>query len=442
MKKIQSKRFLSFVLAFSLILSLILTLSSCGTYGGSGDLLTKSELLSTVSAAEDEGLEYAADYLDRWSFPRFLLGKMRGLENVFNAKFVEELPSPFEKAKDCALAFLENYYEDTELSNPEEVTDALIRAYVSTVGDRYSVYRTKSEYKDYLDSMKGSFVGIGVTVRYSDGDVITVVKVHSDSGAEQAGILPDDLIISVDGKKVSDIGYTEAVNAIRGEENSTVKIEVQRDGKELEFEVVRKRITEESVFCTVEDGIAYVTITGFKESGFRQFKEIVDSFEENGVVGVVYDLRSNPGGYLNTVTDMLDYIAPKGTKIASFSNNYKKDEISKSEHSLSLPTVVLCNGETASAAELFTSAIRDFSDMGFFEATVVGEKTFGKGIMQNTYTFSDGSAITLTVAYYNPPSGINYHGVGITPDIIAENTDGDGQMEAAKAEILHLTALN
>ncbi len=439
MKNFESKKLLSFVLALALTLSLLIGLCSCQSFGGSADILPKDELLATISSAEDEGFEYASDYLDAWSFPRFLISKMRSLENVFFAKFVEDMPSAFEKAKECAAEFLENHYESTELSEPEEVTDALIRAYVSTVGDRYSIYRTKNEYKDYVSSMSGSFVGIGVTVRYSeDGGVITVVKIHSGSGAEEAGILPDDLIVSVDGKNVSDIGYNEAVSSIRGEENTFVKIGVLREGKELEFDVKRTKITEESVFCTIEDGIAYVTITGFKESGFSQFKDIVDSFSENGVRGVVYDLRSNGGGYLATVTDMLDYIAPKGTTIASFTNDYKKDEVSKSEHSLSLPTVVLCNGGTASAAELFTAAIRDFSDMGFFRATIVGEQSFGKGIMQNTYKFSDGSAITLTVAYYNPPSGVNYHGVGITPDITVANTEGDEQMAAAKAEILYL----
>lgn len=288
MKNSKIKKGVSFVLVIALVLSLFLSLTSCTSYGGSADILSKDELLSAVNEAEDEGFEYASDYLDAWNFPRFSLGKLKNLENVFNSKFVNEMPAPYEKAKECAEAFLTNYYDTTELSEPEDVTDAIIRAYVSTVGDRYSVYRTKSEYKDYVSSMSGSFVGIGVTVRYSaEDDTVTVIKVHSGSGAESAGILEGDLIVSVDGTRVSDVGYTEAVNLIRGEENTSVKIGVLRDGKELQFDVRRTKIVEESVYCEIVDGIAYVTITAFKDKGFRQFKKIVDSFEENGVVGVV-----------------------------------------------------------------------------------------------------------------------------------------------------------
>ena len=158
--------------------------------------------------------------------------------------------------------------------------------------------------------------------------------------------------------------------------------------------------------------------------------------EKNGVKAVIYDLRNNTGGYLSSVLNALDYVAPKGTTLASFSNDYDDDEVSKSSHSFLIPTVVICNEMTASAGELFTAGIRDLADMGHLDATLVGTKTFGKGIMQSTFTLSDGSTITLTVAYYMPPSGKNYHEVGITPDVVVERTkDGDVQLDAAYAAI-------
>ena len=157
---------------------------------------------------------------------------------------------------------------------------------------------------------------------------------------------------------------------------------------------------------------------------------------ENGAVAIVYDLRSNPGGYLSAVVKMLYRIAPKGTTVVSFSNDYAPEYKDKTEASLSLPTVVICNESTASAGELFTAAIRDFETLGFFDVTIVGQKTYGKGVMQSTYSFTDSSSITLTVAYYNPPSGENYDGVGITPDVTVENnSELDSQLDNAYIEI-------
>ena len=133
---------------------------------------------------------------------------------------------------------------------------------------------------------------------------------------------------------------------------------------------------------------------------------------------------------------MLSRIAPKGTTIVSFSNDYASEQKDKTNASISLPTVVLCNESTASAGELFTAAIRDFEALGFFDVTIVGQKTYGKGVMQNTYTFTDYSSITVTVAYYNPPSGENYDGIGITPDVtVQDGEDGDAQLDTAYIEI-------
>ena len=157
----------------------------------------------------------------------------------------------------------------------------------------------------------------------------------------------------------------------------------------------------------------------------------------NGAVGIVYDLRSNPGGLLVAVVNMLSYIAPDETTIVSFSNDYDKPKKDSDPHSLSLPSVIICNENTASAGELFTSAMRDFAkEFGYFDVTVVGAKTYGKGVMQSSYPIGDGSYLTLTVAYYNPPSGVNYDGEGITPDV--EVSDDESRLNTAYEEILKL----
>jgi carboxyl-terminal processing protease len=143
-------------------------------------------------------------------------------------------------------------------------------------------------------------------------------------------------------------------------------------------------------------------------------------------VAVIFDLRSNSGGYLHAVVDMLSYLVPKGTRLVSYFDTYENKEIieyAKDEHKLNLPCVVLCNNHTASAAELFTAALRDFNDWGLIDATVVGTNTYGKGVMQDVFSLGGGYMLKLTMAYYNPPCNENYDGVGVIPDIVVESSD-------------------
>ena len=154
--------------------------------------------------------------------------------------------------------------------------------------------------------------------------------------------------------------------------------------------------------------------------------------KENGARVIVYDVRNNGGGYLETVVNMLDYIASDKMTLASFSNNYADPYVADDGHSLSIPSVVLCNEMSASASELFTSGIRDIGAIDGFEVAIVGKKTYGKGIMQNSYRMSDKSAVTLTVAYYFPPSGVNFDGVGIMP---TNEVDGAANQRTAAFEL-------
>ena len=290
--------------------------------------------------------------------------------------------------------------------------------------------------------MSGEFYGIGVVITYNYiEETMTVSEVYSGGGASDAGIKVGDVITKVDGAVVSEIGYSKAVNKVRGENGTTVDITVLRNGEELTFTATRKKVVEESVSYSInENKIAYIKITSFKSNTYKQFKAAIDDVTSKGAVGIIYDLRSNPGGYLTAVVNMISLISPKGATIVSFTNDYAEAVKDTNNRSLSLPTVVLCNESTASAGELFTAAMRDFDDtFGYFDVTVVGTKTFGKGIMQNTYSFTDDSSITLTVAFYNPPCGVNYDGIGITPDVVvAESEEGDAQLDAAYAEFLKL----
>lgn len=406
---------------------------------GPTPLHTKEELSSLVSTVSVEGKSTVTDCLRAWEFYDFDSGKLKRVESTFRTQYYKELPAVSALAEQTALTFLDTYYDTVDFENTASYTDALIASYVLSVGDRYAVYRTSDEYQLYSGDMSGSYVGIGVTVEYSRiKETMTVTLVSAGGPAEEAGIRVGDLIYAVNGAPVSELGYTETVNTIRGEEGTSLSVTVLREGEELTFSMLRRAFTEETVlFSMGEDGIAYIRITQFKLNTGTQFISAMDRAEEMGARAVIFDLRSNTGGYLTAVTEALDILAPKGETIVSF-GDYAQPIVSKSERRLTLPAAVLCNGYTASAAELFTAALRDYADLtdAPLDVTVIGTVTYKKGVMQNTYTLSDGSTLTLTVAEYNPPSGKNYDGEGILPDRIVENTDSGNDRQRTEAERL------
>ena len=415
---------------------LILSFTSCTRSAGSDTIYSKETLTENVTRGTASTYDFVWQYLDEWDFPSFTSSKLKSIEVTFRSHFYKEVPKAKELAPIVALAFLDGYYDLVDLTDKEKVTDAIIDSYVSSLGDRYSVYRTKDEYKDYSSGMSGNYTGIGIVVSKNDEGLIHINSVNEGGSAYDEGLKAGDLITSVDGIPVLERGYEDSINAIAGEEGTTVTLVVDREGESISFTLTRRRLVENSVTYSLENGIGYIKISSFKSNTDEQFIEAVDYMERNGAKAVIYDLRNNTGGYLSSVLNALDYVAPKGTTLASFSNDYDNDEVSKSAHSFLIPSVVICNEMTASAGELFTAGIRDLAGMGYLDATLVGTKTFGKGIMQSTYTLSDGSTITLTVAYYMPPSGINYHEVGITPDVVIERSkEGDAQLDAAKAAI-------
>lgn len=415
---------------------LVLLFTSCTRSAGSDTVYSKDILTENVTRGATSEHNFVWQYLDEWDFPTFTASKLKSVETTFRVYFYKDVPDSCELAPTVALAFLEGYYDLVDLTDEGAVTDAIIDSYVTSLGDRYSVYRTKDEYKDYTSGMSGNYTGIGIVVTQSDEGLIHINSVNEGGSAYEEGLKAGDLITSVDGIPVLERGYEDSINAISGEEGTTVTLTVDRDGESLTFTLTRRKLVESSVTYSLENGIGYIKISSFKSNTDEQFIAAVDYMEKNGVKAVIYDLRNNTGGYLSSVLNALDYVAPKGTTLASFSNDYDDDEVSKSSHSFLIPSVVICNEMTASAGELFTAGIRDLADMGYLDATLVGTKTFGKGIMQSTFTLSDGSTITLTVAYYMPPSGKNYHEVGITPDVVVERSkDGDVQLDAAYAAI-------
>jgi carboxyl-terminal processing protease len=276
-----------------------------------------------------------------------------------------------------------------------------------------------------------------------------VNTVYPESPAEKAGLKVGDFIYAVNGVTVEEIGYLNAVYHIRGEIGTDVEITVIRGAEFVTVTATRGEVEEINVEYDFDDEtkLGYVRIVSFKGNTFDQFKNAIDEVMAKGAVGIVFDLRSNPGGYVQSVCDVLSYIIPTDKTLLSYQYKGKDEVVIKSyddgkggyDHVIDLPMTVICNEYTASAGEIFTAAIRDYRDEGLMKATIVGTNTFGKGIMQNTFPYTDDSTVTLTVSYYNPPCGVNYHGTGIAPDVVVElSEDRDTQLEAAYAELLKL----
>lgn len=363
------------------------------------------------------------------------------------------------------LAYIEQLYKDYYVGDIDydKMTDALIEAYIKAAGDQFGTYFNSEDFKTYNESMSAEFSGIGVNVIYnSDYEAIEIVNVFANSPADKNGILVGDLIVTVgeDKTTVAELGYEIGIGKLRGEAGTAATFEVLRgEGtkERLTFNIVREKIIAESVFSKMlesGDKIGYIRIDQFDAKTDEAFIAAVDSLKSQGASAYVFDVRGNPGGYLSSVLTMLDYILPEGpiARIDYFGDGeYEQIYSSDAENYLDAPMAVIANGSTASAGELFTSAIHDYAEKGKIEAVTVGLQTFGKGTMQHGYPLEDGSYINVTVAYYDPPYSSNYHGVGLKPDVEVDLSEeakktnifklaeaDDAQLLAAVAEIERL----
>lgn len=418
------KNFARVFILVSLVI-LLICLSACAPK----EMPDKQTLESGLASISEGSYGFACSYLLDMGFGNFDNNDFRMVEYKFSQYSIYELESPYTLACETARFFLDNFYDHIDLTDKDAMTESLIYSYVVATGDKYAEYMVPSRYEDYTTDMSGNFVGIGVEVLldYNEGTVF-IQNVLDDSPALEGGLKSGDYITAVDGTAVTKDNLDASLDMIKGESGTTVVITVKRQEEYISYTLTRRAVTEKTVKYTIDKNkIAYIKITSFKDNTFDMFKAAVDSAEQDGAVAVIFDLRSNSGGYLHAVTEMLSYLVPKGTRIVSYYDSYTKKEVinyATDDHTLNVPCVVLCNKYTASAAELFTAALRDYSDMGILDATVVGTTTYGKGVMQDIFSLGGGYKLKLTMAYYNPPCDVNYDGVGVIPDIAVDNGDG------------------
>ena len=315
-------------------------------------------------------------------------------------------------------ALMETYY--LEEIDTEQVEDYLYKGAVAGLGDIYAAYYTEEEYQSLIDSTNGSYYGIGVEISQNmSTGIITISRIFEGSPAEEAGLLPGDVIYKIAGQEVTGEDLNKVVSLIKGEEYTTVSVEVARDGQSgyLEFEVERRTIEVPTVESEMlEDNIGYIAITSFDDVTTEQFMTALDTLESQGMEALIVDLRNNGGGLVSSVCAILDRLLPEGL-IVYTEDKYgnREEEFSDAENYFDKPMAVLVNGNSASASEIFAGAIKDYGI-----GTLVGTTTYGKGIVQKIYPLSDGTAVKLTVSKYYTPNGNNIHGTGIEPDVTVE----------------------
>ena len=407
-------------------------------------VLSKEEILTNLEILEGDDLEfdYVSSYVKKYGVGRINSYKFNEVEEKLETGYYKELPEENALAAETVRLFLERFYDNIDLDNKGEVTDALLKCMLSSIGDPYAFYRTADEFVDYNTELEGGeeFVGIGVSINPKTHEIVAV---FNGSGAEAAKLQNYDVICAVNGTNVESMESDEIAAMIKGEAGTTVTITVKRCGELIDFSVERKAIVSKSViYRVIDNNVGYIQIIQFLHDTPTAFVEAVDYCEEQGVDALIIDVRSNPGGLLYAVEEVIDYLTPddKTRVIDSYTDNTGKYVCYTTDgHSVDLPIVVLCNEDTASAGELFTSAMRDYGNEGVLDTTLVGTKTFGKGIVQSSFTLYDNSAITYTIGYYNPPCDVNFHGIGVSPDIeVTKTLSFDEQLDSAMEEALKL----
>ncbi len=309
-------------------------------------------------------------------------------------------------------AFLdkEYYYE----MDYEAAANAMYKGFMAYIGDEYGYYYDEEDFISLTQESTGTYCGIGATVMQDpDTGYIKIVKPFKNGPAFEAGIRTNDYITEIAGEDVSQMDLNNAVAIMKGKAGTSVNVKILRDGKEISFDIVRREIEIETVeYEMLEDKVGYVAVSSFEGKTAEHFSEAVDELIKQDAEGIIVDLRDNGGGLLTAVVDMLDYLLPEGVLVYTEDKDGEKVYERSDTSCVNIPMVVLINGNSASASEVFTGAMQDYE-----AAIVVGETSFGKGIVQTVRSLGDGTAIKYTTSAYYTPDGRNIHGTGIEPDI-------------------------
>ncbi len=308
------------------------------------------------------------------------------------------------------------YYEEV---NQNDMLEGSIAGMVDSLKDPYTVYFTKEQMKVFDENTTGSYVGIGVSLNMDEEGLLTIVEAFPESPAKDVGMMSGDKIVKVDNEDVTTIRDQDyIISKIKGEENTKVKITVFRpsEGTYLDFDIIRKKIKIENITSEVMDGnIGYIKINMFDSEIAKYFGNHLNGLVDKNIKGLIIELRDNPGGDYNEVCARADRLLPEGLIVYTEDKLGNRSERRSDSTELNMPLVILVNGYSASASEILSGAVKDHD-----KGTLIGTKTFGKGLVQAVQKLEDGSGLKVTVARYFTPSGVCIHKEGIEPDIVIE----------------------
>lgn len=319
-----------------------------------------------------------------------LIKKVVTLKTIFDSKYIGEI-------------------------SEQELIDSAIKGYAEGLGDEYTEYFTKEEMESFKAETEGNYLGIGIYMykNITDNTIVVLYPIE-DSPAEKAGILSGDIIKKVDGIEYSGEDFNEIASKIKGKEGTKVNLEIERNGNILSFEIERKNIDLYPIKSEIlENSIGYIKITSFGTECAKEFKQKFNELNKNKISSLIIDLRNNGGGIVDEALDIAEYVLEKDSIMLITKDKAGNEEIEKSSKKpiITLPIVILTNENTASASEILVAALKENN-----KATVVGQKTYGKGVIQELITLSDGSGVKVTTEEYYTPNRNKINGIGITPD--------------------------
>lgn len=319
---------------------------------------------------------------------------------------------------------LDKYYINKY--DKQDAENSMYHGILDSLGDPYTCYIDKKTLSDFTQQIEGSYVGIGAVVSVDEKDnCLVIISPYESMPAAKAGILPGDKLLEVNGIKASKNNYESIINMLRGETGTAVKTKIFRpsENKTFEINIMREKIDIPTVIHKVfNKNIGYLQIISFDRNTHEQFLNAYKSIAKNNLKGLIIDLRNNPGGLLDVVVKIADELVPKNCIVYTEDKSGEKKYFYSDDNYIKLPLVILINKNSASASEVLAGAVKDLK-----RGKLVGTKSFGKGLVQNLFNLSDGSAIKVTVAKYYTPSGICINGTGIEPDykieLAPENQD-------------------
>lgn len=325
-----------------------------------------------------------------------------------------EQGNDYNKLDDLALLIEEYFIGEADRAAME---DAAASAMVDALGDQWSYYMTAQDYLAYQEQMQNAYVGVGITISIAeDGSGFEILKVDEGGPAEEAGMLPEDVIVLIEGQSTAGMTTAEARDLVRGKEGTQVNLSVRRGEETIEMSVTRRTVkTPVAKAQMLEDGIGLVTIYNFDDRCAQETVAAILSLQEQGAQKLIFDVRNNPGGYKHELVKILDYLLPEGPLFRSEDYTGKVAVDESNAKCLDVPMAVLVNADSYSAAEFFAAALDEYD-----AAIIVGEKTCGKGYFQSTFELKDGSAVGLSIGKYTTPNGVSLANVGITPEVYVE----------------------